>query len=187
MNAACRGELRSRRQRASEAEQQAREVLRREQERLHEVELKMQGIDHLLSSAAERIREEFQLEVEEAVQQGRSAIAVWLKQQSGEAAVEQAGGVQGAAEFDSSAAEVLQEGHWVVMGNLSPYDVDLMYIIRECMSPTRSSSTGTSLFIMTESNTKSRPKPLSIRDGWVRMFSSLAVTYFTYSVEVLEE
>lgn len=109
VNAACRGELRSRRQRASEAEQQAREVLRREQERLHEVELKMQGIDHLLSSAAERIREEFQLEVEEAVQQGRSAIAVWLKQQSGEAAVEQAGGVQGAAEFDSSAAEVLQD------------------------------------------------------------------------------
>ena len=86
VDGATRGLLRSRRLTASEAEQQARDVLRREQDRLHEVELRMQGIDHQLNSAADRIREEFQLEVEEAVQQGRSALAVWLRQQRTDAA-----------------------------------------------------------------------------------------------------
>ena len=110
VDAACRGELRSRRQQASETEQQAREVLRREQERVHEVELRMQGIDHLLSSAADRIREEFQLEVREAVEQGRSAIAVWLRQQQpADSGADTAGRGQEAALFDASAAEVLQD------------------------------------------------------------------------------
>lgn len=104
----CRGQLRSRRQVASVAEQQAREVLRLEQERLHEVELRMQGIDHQLSSAADRIREEFQLEVEEAVQQGRSAIAVWLRQQPG-ATGPVSDSEQSVPLFDAAAGEILQD------------------------------------------------------------------------------
>ena len=107
VDAVCRGQLRSRRQLASVTEQQAREVLRLEQERLHEVELRMQGIDHQLSSAADRIREEFQLEVDEAVSQGRSAIAVWLRQQPGAAGAE-ASVDQGAPLFDAAAGEILQ-------------------------------------------------------------------------------
>ena len=107
VDGATRGLLRSRRLTASEAEQQARDVLRREQDRLHEVELRMQGIDHQLNSAADRIREEFQLEVEEAVQQGRSALAVWLRQQRTDAA---AGETEAAVPvFDSVAAELLQD------------------------------------------------------------------------------
>jgi chromosome segregation protein len=67
----------------------------------------MQGIDHQLNSAADRIREEFQLEVEEAVQQGRSALAVWLRQQRTDAA---AGETEAAVPvFDSVAAELLQD------------------------------------------------------------------------------
>jgi len=107
VDAVCRGQLRSRRQLASVTEQQAREVLRLEQERLHEVELRMQGIDHQLSSAADRIREEFQLEVDEAVSQGRSAIAVWLRQQPGAAGAE-ATIDQAAPLFDAAAGEILQ-------------------------------------------------------------------------------
>lgn len=107
VDAVCRGQLRSRRQLASVTEQQAREVLRLEQERLHEVELRMQGIDHQLSSAADRIREEFQLEVDEAVSQGRSAIAVWLRQQPGAAGAE-ANIDQVAPLFDAAAGEILQ-------------------------------------------------------------------------------
>jgi len=108
VDAVCRGQLRSRRQVASVAEQQSREVLRLEQERLHEVELRMQGIDHQLSSAADRIREEFQLEVEEAVQQGRSAIAVWLRQQLG-ATGPVSDSQQNVPLFDAAAGEILQD------------------------------------------------------------------------------
>ncbi len=107
VDGATRGLLRSRRLTASEAEQQAREVLRREQDRLHEVELRMQGIDHQLNSAADRIREEFQLEVEEAVQQGRSALAVWLRQQRTDAAAVET--EVAVPVFDSVAAELLQD------------------------------------------------------------------------------
>ena len=70
--------LRTRRNAAAAAESELREKLRQQQGRHHELELAIQGIDHQLSSTAERIREEFQIEVRAAVEQQRSAVALWL-------------------------------------------------------------------------------------------------------------
>ncbi len=77
-----RNQLRANRNAATAAETQIRDVLRQHESRHHEVELQVRGIDHQLSTTAERIREEFQIEVREAVANGRSAIAIWLDKQA---------------------------------------------------------------------------------------------------------
>ena len=70
--------LRGRRQEATNAEQEAREVCRRHEKKFHEIELQVSGIEHQLQAAAERIQDEYQITVEEAVEAGRSAVAAWL-------------------------------------------------------------------------------------------------------------
>ncbi|MFO0977360.1 MAG: AAA family ATPase [Planctomycetaceae bacterium] len=77
-----RNTLRANRNSASAAESRMREVLRQHESRHHELELQIRSIDHQLTTTAERIREEFQIEVQEAVQQGRSAIAVWQQKET---------------------------------------------------------------------------------------------------------
>ncbi len=84
LRASTRNRLRANRNAATAAETQLRETLRLHESRHHEVELQVRGIDHQLSTTADRIREEFQLEVREAVASGRSAIAVWLQRQNSE-------------------------------------------------------------------------------------------------------
>lgn len=84
--AAERNRLRVNRNAASSAETQIRDVLRQHEKRHHEVELQVRGIDHQLTTTAERIREEFQLEVREAVMTGRSAVAIWLQKQTTDSA-----------------------------------------------------------------------------------------------------
>jgi chromosome segregation protein len=84
LRASTRNRLRTNRNAATAAETQLRETLRLHESRHHEVELQVRGIDHQLSTTADRIREEFQLEVREAVASGRSAIAVWLQRQNSE-------------------------------------------------------------------------------------------------------
>ena len=79
-----RGLLRNKRSEATAAEQQAREICREHEQRFHEVELKISGIDHQLETAAERIQDEFQISVEEAVEDGRSGIAAWLTMEAEE-------------------------------------------------------------------------------------------------------
>jgi chromosome segregation protein len=74
--------LRQRRQQATAAEQQARETCRQHETMFHEAEMKINAINHQLETSAERIQDEFQISVEEAVQSGRSAIAVWLTEQA---------------------------------------------------------------------------------------------------------
>ena len=80
----ARNRLRANKNAATSAETQIREVLRQHETRHHEVELQVRGIDHQLTTTAERIREEFQMEVREAVASGRSAVAIWLQKQSSE-------------------------------------------------------------------------------------------------------
>ncbi|MDG2129422.1 MAG: AAA family ATPase [Fuerstiella sp.] len=70
--------LRQHRQEATAAEQQARETCRQHETMFHEAEMKINAINHQLETSAERIQDEFQISVEQAVQSGRSAIAVWL-------------------------------------------------------------------------------------------------------------
>jgi chromosome segregation protein len=86
LRASTRNRLRLNRNAATSAEAQIRDVLRQHETRHHEVELQVRGIDHQLSTTAERIREEFQLEVREAVANGRSAVAIWLQKQTTEGA-----------------------------------------------------------------------------------------------------
>lgn len=74
--------LRQRRQEATAAEQQAREICRQHETQFHEVELKITSIDHQLETSADRIRDEFQISVEDAVAAGRSAVVEWLAEQS---------------------------------------------------------------------------------------------------------
>lgn len=74
--------LRQRRHEATTAEQQAREICRQHETQFHEVELKISSIDHQLETSAERIRDEFQISVEEAVAHGRSAVVEWLAEQA---------------------------------------------------------------------------------------------------------
>jgi len=78
----ARNRLRSERNAATAAEAQIRDILRKHESRHHELELTIRSIDHQLTTSAERIREEFQLEVREAVADGRSAVAIWLQKQS---------------------------------------------------------------------------------------------------------
>jgi len=73
-----RNRLRVNRNAAASAETQIRDVVRQHQARHHETELQVRSIDHQLTTTAERIREEFQIEVREAVASGRSAVAIWL-------------------------------------------------------------------------------------------------------------
>jgi chromosome segregation protein len=84
LRASTRNRLRANRNAATAAETQLRETLRLHESRHHEVELQVRGIDHHLSTTADRIREEFQLEVRETVASGWSAIAVWLQRQNSE-------------------------------------------------------------------------------------------------------
>jgi chromosome segregation protein len=75
---ATRAELRQHRLSVSNTETAARSLVRRHQNHSHEVELQIQSIDLQLTAAAERIREEYQIEVRQAVDSGRSAVALWL-------------------------------------------------------------------------------------------------------------
>ena len=75
----ARNRLRTNRNVASSAEVQIRDVCRQHESHHHEFELQVRSIDHQLSTTSERIREEFQIEVQEAVSSGRSAVAIWLQ------------------------------------------------------------------------------------------------------------
>ena len=78
-NRTCtRNRLRINRNAASSAETRIRDICRQHESRHHETELQVRSIDHQLTTTAERIREEFQIEVREAVESGRSAVAIWL-------------------------------------------------------------------------------------------------------------
>ena len=74
-----RNRLRVNRSAASSAEIQIRDICRQHESRHHETELQVRSIDHQLTTSADRIREEFQIEVREAVASGRSAVAIWLE------------------------------------------------------------------------------------------------------------
>ena len=76
--------LRQRRQEATSAEQQAREICRQHEKQFHEIELKVRGIDHLLETSAERLHDEYQMTVDDAVHSGRSAVVAWLTLQEEE-------------------------------------------------------------------------------------------------------
>ena len=84
LRATTRNQLRTNRNAATSAEAQIRDLLRQHESRHHTVELQVRGIDYQLTTTAERIREEFQIEVEKAVADGRSAVAVWLRKQTTE-------------------------------------------------------------------------------------------------------
>lgn len=103
LRASTRNRLRANRNAATAAESQLRETLRLHESRHHEVELQVRGIDHQLSTTADRIREEFQLEVREAVASGRSAIAVWLQRQHSETS-------EGESESESESALKMSTG-----------------------------------------------------------------------------
>ncbi len=75
----ARNLLRINRNAASSAETQIRDTCRQHESRHHETELQVRSIDHQLTTSAARIREEFQIEVREAVAAGRSAVAIWLQ------------------------------------------------------------------------------------------------------------
>ncbi|MBL8815562.1 MAG: AAA family ATPase [Planctomyces sp.] len=77
----ARNSLRIRRNEATKAESQIREICRNQESRNHELQLQIRGIDHQLQTMAERIRDEFQMDVKDAVAEGRSAVAVWLSRQ----------------------------------------------------------------------------------------------------------
>ena len=70
--------LRQRRQEASTTESEVRDECSRHERQYHELELKISGIEHQLSTSAERIQDEFQITVEDAVAEGQSALTIWL-------------------------------------------------------------------------------------------------------------
>lgn len=78
----ARQRLKERKQEAAVAEQKAREVCRQQEALYHETELKVHNIEHQLATSAERIRDEFQISVEDAVNEGRSGIAAWLTERA---------------------------------------------------------------------------------------------------------
>ncbi len=78
---AARTKLRSDRNTAASAESQIRDMCRQHESRHHEAELQVRGVDHQLNTLAERIREEFQIEIRDAVSQRRSAVAIWLRRE----------------------------------------------------------------------------------------------------------
>lgn len=92
--------LKRRRQEATSAEQEAREICRRHETQFHDVELKIASIDHQLETSAERIQDEFQISVEDAVQSGRSAVAEWLMS---EASGETSAGSEPAPAYEAGA------------------------------------------------------------------------------------
>ena len=77
----ARNRMRSSRNAATSAEAQIRDACRQHEARHHELELLIRSIDHQLNTSEERIREEFQIEVREAVSNGRSAVAIWLQRE----------------------------------------------------------------------------------------------------------
>lgn len=108
-----RGQLRTTRNRASDALSVIINDLKQRQHRFHEHELRMQKIDHQLQTSAARIREEYQIEVQEAVDSGASAIAVWQERKQSPSAgddAEEAGpeSFAGSA-VDAAAAPVFNE------------------------------------------------------------------------------
>ncbi len=86
--ASARNLLRVNRNAASSAETRIRDICRQHESRHHETELQVRSIDHQLTTTAERIREEFQIEVREAVASGRSAVALWLQRDASAAGSE---------------------------------------------------------------------------------------------------
>ena len=70
--------LRTKRQKASQLESQAHEQCRLHEQQVHELQLQSSSLEHQLKTAAERIHDEFQIDINDAVQQGRSALPVWL-------------------------------------------------------------------------------------------------------------
>ena len=72
------------RQDATAVEQEAREVCRRHESMFHETEMRISSINHQLETASERIQDEFQISLNEAVESGRSAIASWLSAETGD-------------------------------------------------------------------------------------------------------
>ena len=73
--------LRSRRQEAIQLESEVRKRCGEYEQQHHDLELQISGIDHQLATSAERIQDEFQMEIEDAVRQGRSALVIWLSEQ----------------------------------------------------------------------------------------------------------
>ncbi len=96
-----RNRLRVNRNAAASAETQIRDVCRQHESRHHETELKVRSIDHQLTTTAERIREEFQIEVREAVASGRSAVAIWLNRDAN------AAGGEGENDADSEPPKIV--------------------------------------------------------------------------------
>lgn len=99
-----RAELRQHRLAVSNSETAARSLVRKHQSRSHEVELQIQSIDLQLNAAADRIREEYQIEVRQAVDSGRSAVALWLLTENRE----QSAAPDADADADSSIRQVLR-------------------------------------------------------------------------------
>jgi chromosome segregation protein len=77
--AESRSILRQHKNEANRSETRIRDYCRQRETIFHELQLQVRGIDHQLKTAAERIRDEFQIEVQAAVDAGYSAIAVWRK------------------------------------------------------------------------------------------------------------
>lgn len=102
----ARNRLRANKNAATAAETQIRDRLRQHETRHHEVELQVRGIDHQLTTTAERIREEFQMEVREAVASGRSAVAIWLQKQTSEGDSENEGDSEASAKSAVAAIPV---------------------------------------------------------------------------------
>lgn len=75
---ADRQRLQVRRQEAARQEAGIRDQCARQERRHHELELRISQITHQRAAAAERIYDEFQIRVEDAVAEGRSALAAWL-------------------------------------------------------------------------------------------------------------
>lgn len=84
-----RSRLRAGRNKASEALSAIQDDLKQRQNRFHELDLRIQKIDHQLQSSAARVREEYQIEVNEAVADGASAIAVWQQKKLNVTAIEE--------------------------------------------------------------------------------------------------
>ena len=99
-----RAELRQHRLAVSNTETAARSLVRKHQSRSHEVELQIQSIDLQLNAAADRIREEYQIEVRQAVDSGRSAVALWLLTENRE----QSAAADADSDADSSVRQVLR-------------------------------------------------------------------------------
>ena len=70
--------LRNRRHEASQLETEVRERCSKYEQQNHALELEIIGIQHQLATSAERIHEEFQITIEDALRQGCSALSVWM-------------------------------------------------------------------------------------------------------------